>query len=36
MGFDYEFTTIEAVAILIGMAVAIVGLALYVHKKHNK
>lgn len=35
MGFDYEFTTIEAVAILIGMAIVIVGLALYVHKKHK-
>ena len=36
MGFDYEFTTFEAIAILIGIAVIIIGVALYVHKKHKQ
>ena len=34
MGLDYEFTTNEVVAILMGMAIVIVWLALYVHKKN--
>lgn len=36
MGFDYEFTTVEAIAILIVFAVIIVRVALNVHKKHKQ
>lgn len=36
MGFDYEFTTVEAIAILIGFTVIIVWVALNVQKKYKQ
>lgn len=35
MGINYTFTEYEAFAILLVMALVIVGLALYVHKRHK-
>lgn len=36
MGFDYLFSNHEAVAILVGIAIAIVCIAIFIQRKDNK